>query len=106
MRIHVGNLSPSITDDQISQEFQAFGAVASATVIRDKRNGQSKGFAFVEMPARSEGQAAIEGLKGRMIGDRTLDVSEATSRPGGKKGSGAFGGGGRSGFRGRGKRKR
>jgi len=102
MNIYVGNLSREVTEEELRQEFAAFGQVTSVSIIKDKYSGQSRGFGFVEMPSKSEGQAALTGLKGKTLKDRTLDVSEARprtdSRGGGGYGdrrSGGFGGGGR-----------
>lgn len=81
MNIYVGNLSTEVTEDELRQEFMAFGQVASVKIIKDRYSGQSRGFAFVEMPTVSEGQAAIAGLKGKTLRNRTLDVSEARPRP-------------------------
>jgi RNA recognition motif-containing protein len=102
MNIYVGNLSAEVTEDELRQEFTAFGQVSSVNIMKDKHSGRSRGFAFVEMPTVSEGQAAVAGLKGKTLDDRTLDVSEARPRSdkggggsyGGRKG-GRFGGGGR-----------
>ena len=80
MNIYVGNLSREVTEEDLRQEFTAFGEVQSVTIIKDKYSGQSRGFAFVEMPSKSEGQAAIDDLSGKTLNDRTLDVSEARPR--------------------------
>jgi RNA recognition motif-containing protein len=93
MNIYVGNLSPDVTEDELRQEFAAFGQVASVAIIKDRYSGRSRGFAFVEMPTVSEGQAAVAGLKGKTLRERTLDVSEARPRP--DRRSGGFGGRGR-----------
>jgi len=102
MNIYVGNLSAEVTEDELRQEFIAFGQVTSVSIIKDKYSGRSRGFAFVEMPVVSEGQAAVAGLKGRILRDRALNVNEA--RPRSDKGGGGsygdrrgdrFGGGGR-----------
>jgi len=118
MKIYVGNLSFDVTDEELRTEFTAFGKVESVSVIMDKYTGRSKGFAFVEMPSVSEGQAAITGLNGKTIKDRTLTVNAARPRSddrgggggrsfgdrrGGGYGGGGFGGGrggGRSGGKG------
>jgi len=102
MNIFVGNLSLEVTEDELRQEFAAFGQVTSVNIIKDRYSGQSRGFAFVEMPTVSEGQAAVAGLKGKTLRDRTLDVSEARPRTD-KRGGGSYGGrrGGRSGGGGR-----
>jgi len=78
--IYVGNLSRDVTEAELRQEFLAFGKVTSVRLARDRRSGLSKGFAFVEMREQSEGEAAIAGLKGRTLRDRTLDVGEARPR--------------------------
>jgi RNA recognition motif-containing protein len=78
--IYVGNLSREVTEAELRQEFLAFGKVTSVRLARDRHSGLSKGFAFVAMPQKSEGEAAIAGLKGRTLRDRTLDVSEARPR--------------------------
>ena len=80
MNIYVGNLSPDVTEEELREEFKAFGGVTSVSIIKDKYSGQSRGFGFVEMPSKSEGEAAIAGLKGKTLKDRTLDVNEARPR--------------------------
>ena len=92
MNIYVGNLSREVTEDELRQEFTAFGEVTSVSMIKDKYSGQSRGFAFVEMPSKSEGEAAIAGLKGKTLKDRTLDVNEARPRTE-TRGGGSYGGG-------------
>jgi RNA recognition motif-containing protein len=94
MNIYVGNLSREVTEEELRQTFEAFGQVTSVNIIKDKYSGQPRGFGFVEMATRDEGQAAIDGLKGKLLKDRTLDVSEARPRSEGRRGGG-FGGGGR-----------
>jgi RNA recognition motif-containing protein len=89
MNIYVGNLSREVSEQDLRQAFEAFGRVASATIIKDKFSGASRGFGFVEMPARSEAQAAIVGLNGQELKGRTLTVNEARPR------SESRGGGGR-----------
>ena len=102
MNIYVGNLATELTEDELRQEFTAFGQVSSVSIIKDKYTGRSRGFAFIEMPVVSEGQAAIAGLKGKTLKERMINVSEA--RPRSDKGGGGsygdrrgdrFGGGGR-----------
>jgi RNA recognition motif-containing protein len=80
VKIYVGNLSYDVTEEELRQEFQAFGGVESVNIISDKYSGRSKGFAFVEMPSVSEGQAAIMALNGKTLKDRTLSVSAARPR--------------------------
>jgi len=101
VNIYIGNLSREVSEDELRKEFETFGAV-----IKDRYSGESRGFAFVEMSSKSEAQAAINGLNGKSLGERTLSVSEARPRAeGGRRpfGGGGFGGGGRGGG-GRGRR--
>src|SRR4030066_487767 len=100
MNIYVGNLALDVTEEELREEFKAFGGVTSVSIIKDKYSGQSRGFGFVEMPAKAEGEAAIAGLKGKTLKERTLDVNEARPRPD------SGGGGGGGGFGGRGKKRR
>ena len=101
MKIYVGNLSYEVTEDDLTQAFKEFGQVESISIIKDKYSGQSKGFGFVEFASKAEGQAAIDGLNGKELKGRTLNVNEARPRP---EGGGGYGGGGgrRSGGGGRG----
>ncbi|MCJ7515657.1 MAG: RNA-binding protein [Dehalococcoidia bacterium] len=110
MNIYVGNLSYEVTEEELRNEFAAFGEVASASIIKDKYSGQSKGFAFVEMPLLSAGQAAITGLNGKMLQNRQIAVSGARPRTDTRSGGsgsyggrgGSYGGGGGGGGGGRG----
>lgn len=102
MKIYVGNLSYDITEEELRQEFVAFGKIDSLSVIMDKYTGRAKGFAFIEMPSISEGQAAIAGLNGKIIKDRPLTVNAARDRNddrggsyGSRRGPGFGGGRGR-----------
>ena len=80
MKIYVGNLSYSTTDEDIRQAFSQYGTVDSADVIMDRDTGRSKGFGFVEMSVDSEGQAAIDGLNGKEVDGRSLNVNVAKPR--------------------------
>jgi len=97
----VGNLSYEVTEEELRDEFAAFGEVATVNIIKDKYSGQSKGFGFVEMPLLSAGQAAINGLNGKSLHNRQISVSGARprtdNRGGGGGGRSSFGGGGRGG---------
>ena len=106
MNIYVGNLSYEITEEDLRLAFGQFGAVESVNIIKDKFSGQSKGFGFVEMPSKAEGQSAIDGLDGKEKKGRALKVNEARPRSenrggrgGGGRGKREFGGGGRGGGR-------
>jgi cold-inducible RNA-binding protein len=94
MNLYVGNLSYRLTEDELRQAFEEFGQVASCTIIKDKVTGESKGFGFLEMPERSEAEAAINGLNGRDLKGRKLNVNEARPREGGGGGGGGRSGGG------------
>ena len=85
MNIYVGNLAPEVTEEELKQEFSVFGEVTSVSIIKDKYSGQPRGFGFIEMPSMTECQAAISSLKGKVIKDWTLEVSEA--RPRSERGS-------------------
>jgi len=101
MKIYVGNLSYDVTEEELRQEFKAFGEVETVNVITDKYSGRPKGFAFVEMPTVSEGQAAITAINGKTLKDRTLTVNAARPRTddrGGGRGGGSYGGGRGGGF--------
>jgi RNA recognition motif-containing protein len=97
MRIYVGNLTYSVTDDDLREVFGEYGELASVEVIKDKFSGQSKGFGFVDMPNGAEADAAIKALNESVFKGRKLTVNEARprdpqSRP---RGGGGWGGGGR-----------
>ncbi len=103
MRIYVGNLSYDMTEDELRQEFLAYGEVTSVSILTDKSSGQPKGFGFVEMASVSGGQAAIAGLNEKTLNERAIVVNEARPRLdnrgggyGGGYGSGKGGRGGRS----------
>lgn len=90
MNIFVGNLSRDITEEDLRAAFGAYGRVTRATVLRDKFSGDPRGFGFVEMEAKAEGQAAIAALNGTELKGRALNVNEA--RPKTERSGGAGGG--------------
>ena len=106
MNIYVGNISRTATEQDIKEAFEAFGAVQTAAIIKDKFSGESRGFGFVEMPNKEEADKAISGLNGKDVKGRTLTVNEAKPRtdrprtggPGGGRGGFGGGGGGRGRF--------
>ena len=111
MNIYVGNLSRDLTEEELRQEFAAFGEVSSVNIIKDKYGGQSRGFGFVEMPSKTEAEAAITGLKGKALKERTMDINEARPRTDSRGGGGrsSYGGGrkgGGGGGRGGGRQRR
>ncbi len=98
MKIYVGNIPFSTTEDSLSAEFGAFGEVEDVALITDRETGRPRGFAFVTMANDEEAKKAIETLNGTEVGGRTITVNEARPREGG--GGGPRGGGGGGGYRG------
>ena len=80
MNIYVGNMSFDTTEDQIRQAFAAFGEVSTVNIITDKYDNRPKGFGFVEMSSKEDGNAAISGLNGKEINGRAIKVNEAKPR--------------------------
>ncbi len=112
MKIYVGNLSYEITEEDLRQEFGAFGEVTSVDIITDKYSGRPKGFGFIEMAVKSEAEAAIAALNGKTLKERTVVVNEARPRTDNRSG-GSYGdrrgsgyGGGRGGGSGGGRQRR
>ncbi|HEX7457308.1 MAG TPA: RNA-binding protein [Ginsengibacter sp.] len=111
MNIYVGNLSWSMTDDDLSNLFTQYGTVTSAKILKEKNTGRSKGFGFVEMEDDEAAKTAIATLNESEVQGRKLIVNESQPRPegggykksggggygGGRSGGGYGGGGGRSG---------
>jgi RNA recognition motif-containing protein len=93
MNIYVGNLSRDVSETDLKQAFEAFGAVQSAAIIKDKFTGQSRGFGFVEMPNKDEADKAVAALNGKDMKGRTLTVNEARPRTDRPRTGGGFGGG-------------
>ncbi len=98
MKLYVGNLSFDTSTQDLEQMFGELGTVESANLIEDRETGRSRGFAFVEMSSKEEGQKAIAELDGKEIDGRSLKVNEAKPREnnggGGGGGRGGYGGGG------------
>ncbi len=80
MNIYVGNLSYSVTEDDLKNVFNEFGEVSSASIITDKYSGRSKGFGFIEMPNDSEASEAINSLNESDLKGRNMRVNEAKPR--------------------------
>ena len=89
--LYVSNLPYTLTDEELQDEFAAFGTVSSARLVKDRETGRSRGFGFVEMPAESEALTAINALNAKEEGGRPLRVIEA--RPKEDRPSRNFGGG-------------
>lgn len=100
MKLYVGNLSFQTTSEDLQQLFAQAGTVESATVVEDRDTGRSRGFGFVEMASKEEGEKAIEQFNGTDMNGRNLTVNEARPREdrGNRGGSrGGYGGGGNRG---------
>ena len=80
MNIYVGNLAYGVTDADLRTAFSASGEVTSATVIMDKISGESKGFGFVEMASKQQGEAAVKALNEQPLKGRNMRVNEARPR--------------------------
>jgi len=107
MKLFVGNLSFQTTSSQLEELFSQAGSVQSATLITDRETGRSRGFGFVEMATREEGEQAIRQFNGMEVDGRNLTVNEARPREeggGGGRGARGGGGGGRNDSRGGGRR--
>jgi RNA recognition motif-containing protein len=108
MKLYVGNLAFSTSSQDLQELFAGAGTVESASIVEDRETGRSRGFGFVEMSSKEEGEAAISQFNGKEVGGRALKVNEAKPREprsGGGGGRGGFGGGGgRGGYGGSGGR--
>ena len=102
MKLYVGNLAFQTSSSDLQQLFGQAGTVESASVIEDRDTGRSRGFGFVEMSSKEEGEAAISQFNGKEFNGRNLTVNEA--RPREDRGNRGGGGGGRGGFGGGGGR--
>ncbi len=91
MNIYVGNLSYEATEEDLRLAFEPFGQVESATIIKDKHSGQSKGFGFVKMDSKVEGQSAIDDLNGKDLKGKALNVNEARPRTESRGSEGGYG---------------
>jgi RNA recognition motif-containing protein len=99
MKLYVGNLSFQTTSEDLRDLFAQAGTVESASVVEDRDTGRSRGFGFVEMATKEEGEAAIAQFNGKDLQGRNLNVNEARPREDrGGGGGNRGGGGGRGGF--------
>ncbi|PYS73960.1 MAG: RNA-binding protein [Acidobacteria bacterium] len=102
MKLYVGNLAFKTSSEDLQQLFAQAGTVESASVVEDRDTGRSRGFGFVEMASKEEGEAAIAQFNGKELDGRNLTVNEA--RPREDRGGRGGGGGGRGGYGGGGGR--
>jgi len=100
IKLYVGNLPMQMSELELKELFTEAGNVSSAKIINDRQTGQPRGFGFVEMETKLEGQKAISMLNGRQVEGRALAVNEARPQARSGGGRGGYGGGGRSGGRG------
>lgn len=77
MNIHVGNLDYSVTEEDLRTLFSSFGEVSSINIIKERSTGQSKGYAFVEIPNNSEADKAMKALNGTRLKEQVLKLSQA-----------------------------
>jgi RNA recognition motif-containing protein len=95
-KLYVGNLSFETSSNDLENLFAKAGTVQSVSLIEDRETGRSRGFGFVEMQTKEEGDAAIAQFNGTELGGRTLKVNEAKPRENRSSGGGGgFGGGSR-----------
>jgi RNA recognition motif-containing protein len=92
--IFVGNLSFGTTEDTVRSMFESYGSVDRVNIVTDRETGQARGFAFVEMSVDAEGNAAINGLNGKDVDGRTLNVNEARPKTERASGGGGYRGNG------------
>ncbi len=85
VKLYVGNLSFSTTEDDLRTLFSQAGTVSSVALIKDRDSGQSKGFAFVEMSTQAEAEAAIKQFNGYSLGNREIKVNPARPREEGRR---------------------
>lgn len=89
IKLFVGNLSYSTSGEDLKDLFSQFGEVISASVVKDRDSGRSRGFGFVELPEREQGEAAIAQLHEQEFQGRNITVNEAKPRT---ESRGGFGG--------------
>jgi len=97
VKLFVGGLSFSTSNERLREAFAAAGSVESASVVTDRDTGRSRGFGFVEMATPEEAEQAISRLNGTSLDGRTIQVEKAKA-PGAGGGDRRGGGGGRGGF--------
>ncbi|XP_021731589.1 glycine-rich RNA-binding protein-like [Chenopodium quinoa] len=103
-RCFVGGLAWATDDQALERAFSQYGSIVDSKVINDRETGRSRGFGFVTFESKEALDAAIEGMNGQTLDDRTITVNEAQSRSGGGGGGGGFRSGGGGGYGGGGRR--
>lgn len=103
MNLYVGNLSWTMTEDDLRTLFEQYGTVTSIKIVKDRETGRSKGFGFVEMENDTEAQNALSSLYDKEVQGRKIVINEAQERPAKPGGGGgfkkrSFGGGGGGGY--------
>ena len=98
MKLYVGNLSFQTSSSDLEELFAGIGAVESASVVEDRETGRSRGFGFVQMSSKEDGEKAISELNGSQFGGRELKVNEARPREDRPRGGGGGYGGGGGGY--------
>lgn len=93
MNIYVGNLSSKVSEDDLREFFKPFGQVESVSLIKNKFGGESRGFGFVEMPAKHEAQEAIDRLNGKDLKGQNIIINEARPRSDKRRSGGRQSGG-------------
>ncbi len=99
--LYVGNLAPTVKEEDLEKLFTQVGTVRSVNVIKDRYTGQSRGFGFVEMSTQQEAQEAIKQFEGYVLEGQKIKVNEARPRENDRGGGGRRGGGGGGGGPGR-----
>lgn len=80
MNLYVGNIPWTTTEEELENLFAQFGNVSAVRIITEGHSGRSKGFGFVEMESKENGESAIESLDGKDFGGRDLRVNQAKER--------------------------
>lgn len=87
MNIYVGRIPSQSTEEEIKKVFEAYGQLSSIELITDRHTGELRGFGYIEMPEKSEAEAAIAGLNGKNFNGKKLTVNEARSHRNNSKGN-------------------
>ena len=90
MKLYIGGLAYSVTEQELEALFAEHGTVTSSAVIKDRDSGQSKGFGFIEMSDDTQAKAAMEALNGKDFNGRSIMVNEARPQEPRSGGGGSF----------------